>query len=107
MTTANPFLELLETNRGTLEQAVEAIHAFESELAESRPIDTSTCSFCGRAYVVQPGDRPVVRGQGRRSLCWRPGCRQALRAYGLEWAGHYLHRGRQEPRPRQLKLARH
>ncbi len=106
MATGNPFLALLETNQGTLEDAVQAINTFERELAEHRVIETRTCSFCGRTYVVQPQEQPVVDGQGRRSFCWRTACRQALRAHGLEWAGHHLYQGRLASRARELKLRR-
>ena len=104
MAKGNPVLELLESDKATLEDAVEAINIFERELAAHRVIETNTCQFCGKPYVVQPGDKPVVAEQGRRSVCWRPACRQELRARGLKWAGHHLYQGRPESRPHDKGL---
>jgi hypothetical protein len=91
MGTGNRILQLLETGEATLEEATEAIEIFERELTSGRGVETRTCSFCGRPYVVSQ-DRSVVAEQGRRSVCWRRACRQELRARGLRWAGHHLYR---------------
>ncbi len=86
MATENPFLKLLEKGEGTLDEAVEAIDAFERELMDGS-VELATCSSCGRPYVVTQ-DKWVVNGPGRRSVCWRRACRQGLRARGLCWTGH-------------------
>jgi hypothetical protein len=93
MATGNRFLQLLETGEATLEEAIEAIERFERELSTGQGVETRTCSFCGRPYVVS-ADRQVVSEQGRRSVCWRRACRQELRARGLRWSGHYLYQHR-------------
>jgi hypothetical protein len=98
MATRNRILKLLETGEATLEEAVDAIETFERELGSGRLVETQTCSFCGKPYVVS-ADGPVVAQQGRRSVCWRRACRQELRAHGLNWAGHHLYR---EPAPFDL-----
>ena len=98
MATGNRILQLLETGEATLEEAIEAIDAFERELTSGKGVETKTCQFCGRPYVVS-ADRPVVAEQGRRSACWRSACRQELRARGLRWAGHHLYR---RPTPFEL-----
>ena len=96
MARGNRFLQLLETGEATLEEAIEAVEVFERELTSGRGVETRTCSFCGRPYVVSE-DRPVVSEQGRRSVCWRRACRQELRARGLRWGGHYLYRSPLRP----------
>lgn len=90
MATQNRVLKLLESGEATREEAIEALETFERELA-GRDIQKRTCSFCGRPYVLS-ADAPVVSEQGRRSVCWRPDCRQELRARGLRWGGHHLYR---------------
>ncbi len=91
MASQNRILELLETGEATLDEAVAAIEIFERELSSGRDVEVRTCSFCGKTYVVS-ADAPVVAEQGRRSVCWRPACRQELRARGLRWGGHHLYR---------------
>ncbi len=88
MTGQNRFLELLEGGEATLEDAIVAIDVFEQELATHHGVETRTCSFCGKPYVVRE-DGPVVNEQGRRSACWRRACRQELRAHGLLWGRHH------------------
>ncbi len=99
MAEGNPVLKLLQESKATLEDAVEAINEFERELATHRVVETNTCQFCGKSYVVQPGEKPVVAEQGRRPVCWRPACRRELRARGLNWAGHHLYQGPPEAPP--------
>jgi hypothetical protein len=98
MATRNRILALLEKGEATLEDAVEAIAAFEHEVVSGHGVETRTCTSCGRPFVVS-ADAPVVDEQGRRSVCWRPACRQELRARGLRLTGHHLH----APNPFRLR----
>jgi len=91
MATRNRILELLETGEATLDEAIDAIKTFEHDLASGQNVETRTCSFCGKQYVVTV-DKPVVAEQGRRSVCWRRACRQELRARGLSFSSHHLYR---------------